>query len=221
MRGGDVKRSRRQVHHRTRQAAPGSHPSNSSSSSSSRLRFPAWSMASSSKATFILLIYGILMHYSVSCTPLGLSYPKIRLDNDAFDEDGNSLGELGFDGDHLALRSAAASFNDDGGGYALYYPTDKRAERHAEEELDRALREILGQLTTRHYLHSLMTMRAGEDNSMEDESEPLSKRHSDGIFTDSYSRYRKQMAVQKYLAAVLGRRYRQRVRTKGRRLAYL
>lgn len=60
-----------------------------------------------------------------------------------------------------------------------------------------------------------------EDNSMEDESEPLSKRHSDGIFTDSYSRYRKQMAVQKYLAAVLGRRYRQRVRNKGRRLAYL
>lgn len=59
-----------------------------------------------------------------------------------------------------------------------------------------------------------------KDSSAE-ESEPLSKRHSDGIFTDSYSRYRKQMAVQKYLAAVLGRRYRQRVRNKGRRLAYL
>lgn len=36
------------------------------------------SMASSSKATLILLIYGILMHYSVFCTPIGLSYPKIR-----------------------------------------------------------------------------------------------------------------------------------------------
>lgn len=36
-----------------------------------------------------------------------------------------------------------------------------RSERHAEEELDRALREILGQLTARHYLHSLMTIRAG------------------------------------------------------------
>lgn len=36
-----------------------------------------------------------------------------------------------------------------------------RPERHAEEELDRALREILGQLTARHYLHSLMTIRAG------------------------------------------------------------
>ncbi|XP_077471464.1 adenylate cyclase activating polypeptide 1b isoform X2 [Stigmatopora argus] len=143
-------------------------------------------MAGSSKATLILLVYGILMHYGVFCTPLGLSYPKIRLDNDAFDEDGNSLGELGFDGEHLALRSAP-SLNDDGGGYTLFYPTEK----------------------------------SSEDNSAEDEAEPLSKRHSDGIFTDSYSRYRKQMAVQKYLAAVLGRRYRQRVRTKGRRFAYL
>ena len=54
----------------------------------------------------------------------------------------------------------------------------------------------------------------------ESEEEPLSKRHSDGVFTDSYSRYRKQKAVKKYLAAVLGKRYRQRHRSKGR-LAYL
>ncbi|XP_030017168.1 adenylate cyclase activating polypeptide 1b isoform X2 [Sphaeramia orbicularis] len=140
-------------------------------------------MASSSKATLILLIYGILMHYSVFCTPIGLSYPKIRLENDAFDEDGNSLSDMGFDRDQIAIRSPP-SLNDD--AYTLYYPPEK-----------------------------------SEDNSIEDESEPLSKRHSDGIFTDSYSRYRKQMAVQKYLAAVLGRRYRQRVRNKGRRLAYL
>lgn len=131
-------------------------------------------MASSSKATLILLIYGILMHYSVFCTPMGLSYPKIRLDNDVFDEDGT----LGFDSEPLAVRSAPP--------YPGFFPPER-----------------------------------SEDNSMEEESEPLSKRHSDGIFTDSYSRYRKQMAVQKYLAAVLGRRYRQRVRNKGRRLAYL
>lgn len=43
--------------------------------------------------------------------------------------------------------------------YVAFY--DLRPERHAEEELDRALREILGQLTARHYLHSLMTVRAG------------------------------------------------------------
>ncbi|XP_061588545.1 adenylate cyclase activating polypeptide 1b isoform X2 [Cololabis saira] len=141
-------------------------------------------MASSSKVTLILLIYGILMHYSVFCTPIGLSYPKIRLENNAFDEDGNALSDMGFDSDQIAIRSPA-SLNDD--AYSLYYPPEK----------------------------------SDDDNSMEEESEPLSKRHSDGIFTDSYSRYRKQMAVQKYLAAVLGRRYRQRVRNKGRRLAYL
>lgn len=56
---------------------------------------------------------------------LFLGWLSRRLDNDAFDEDGNSLGELGFDGDHLALRSAA-SLNDDGGGYTLFYPTEKR-----------------------------------------------------------------------------------------------
>ncbi|CAL8315775.1 unnamed protein product [Gadus morhua 'NCC'] len=166
---------------------------------------PCYSMASSSKATLVLLIYGIIMHYSVYCTPIGLSYPKIRLDNDAFDEDGNSLSDMGFDSDQIAIRSPP-SLDDD--VYTLYYPPEKRTERHAEEELDRALREILGQLTARQYLHSLMTIRVGEETSMEDESEPLSKRHSDGIFTDSYSRHRKQMAVKKYLAAVLGRRAR-------------
>ncbi|XP_029686234.1 adenylate cyclase activating polypeptide 1b isoform X2 [Takifugu rubripes] len=140
-------------------------------------------MASSSKATLILLIYGILMHYSVFCTPIGLGYPKIRLDNGAFDEDGNSLTDMGFDSDQIAIRSPP-SVDDD--AYSLYYPQEQR-----------------------------------KDSSAEEDSEPLSKRHSDGIFTDSYSRYRKQMAVQKYLAAVLGRRYRQRVRNKGRRLAYL
>uniref|UniRef100_A0A3P9LT96 Glucagon / GIP / secretin / VIP family domain-containing protein n=1 Tax=Oryzias latipes TaxID=8090 RepID=A0A3P9LT96_ORYLA len=159
-------------------------------------------MASSSKVTLILLIYGILMHYSVFCSPIGLSYPKIRLENNAFDEDGNSLSDMGFDSEQIAIRSPP-SLSDD--AFSLYYPAEKRAERHAEEELDRALREILGHFSS----------------AMEDESEPLSKRHSDGIFTDSYSRYRKQMAVQKYLAAVLGRRYRQRVRNKGRRVAYL
>ncbi|XP_062381570.1 adenylate cyclase activating polypeptide 1b isoform X2 [Sardina pilchardus] len=138
-------------------------------------------MAKSSKATLALLIYGIIMHFSVHCTPIGLTYPKIRLENDVFDEDGNSLSDLGFDTDQIAIRSPVT---DD--VYTLYYPPEKSG-----------------------------------GSSMEEDSEPLSKRHSDGIFTDSYSRYRKQMAVKKYLAAVLGRRYRQRFRNKGRRFSYL
>ncbi|XP_010902209.1 adenylate cyclase activating polypeptide 1b [Esox lucius] len=175
-------------------------------------------MARCNPSTLALLVYGILMHYSVHCSPIGLSYPKIRLQNDAYDEEGNTLPDLSFDHDQMSIRSPPSLADN---VYTLYYPPEKRTERHAEEEVDRALREILGQLTARQYLTSLMTIRVGEDSSMEDETQPLSKRHSDGIFTDSYSRYRKQMAVKKYLAAVLGRRYRQRVRNKGRRLTYL
>ncbi|KAG5285381.1 hypothetical protein AALO_G00002740 [Alosa alosa] len=158
------------------------------------------SMAKSSKATLALLIYGIIMHFSVHCTPIGLTYPKIRLENDVFDEDGNSLSDLAFDTDQIAIRSPVT---DD--VYTLYYPPEKRTERQADGELDRALRDILVELSARKYLHSLMAVHVGGGSSMEEDSEPLSKRHSDGIFTDSYSRYRKQMAVKKYLAAVLGR----------------
>ncbi|XP_058602990.1 adenylate cyclase activating polypeptide 1b isoform X2 [Onychostoma macrolepis] len=140
-------------------------------------------MARSSKATLALLIYGIMMHYSAYCTPIGMTFPKMRLDNDVFDEDGNSLSDLAFGTDQIAIRSPP-SLTDD--LYTLYYPPEKSG-----------------------------------GSSEEDESETLSKRHSDGIFTDIYSRYRKQMAVKKYLAAVLGRRYRQRIKNKGRRFAYL
>uniref|UniRef100_A0A4W5KYK7 Adenylate cyclase activating polypeptide 1 n=1 Tax=Hucho hucho TaxID=62062 RepID=A0A4W5KYK7_9TELE len=122
----------------------------------------------SSKATLALLIYGIIMHYSVYSSPLGLNYPNLRLENEVYDEDGNSLPDLAFDSDQIAIRSPPSVADD---LYTLYYPPEKSG-----------------------------------GSTMEDDSEPLSKRHSDGIFTDSYSRYRKQMAVKKYLAAVLGKR---------------
>lgn len=32
----------------------------------------------SSKATLALLIYGIIMHFSVNCSPVGLSFPSVR-----------------------------------------------------------------------------------------------------------------------------------------------
>lgn len=46
-----------------------------------------------------------------------------RLENDAFDEDGNSLSDMGFDSDQIAIRSPP-SLDDD--GYTLYYPPEKR-----------------------------------------------------------------------------------------------
>ncbi|KAK1797207.1 hypothetical protein P4O66_008280 [Electrophorus voltai] len=116
-------------------------------------------MARSSKATLALLIYGILMHYSAYCTSIGVAFPKMRLENDVFDEDGNSLSDLGFDTDQIAIRSSP-SLTDD--VYTLYYPPEKRAEKHADGLLDRALRDILVQLSARKYLHSLMAVRVGQ-----------------------------------------------------------
>lgn len=142
------------------------------------------------------------MHCSVNCSPVGLSYPDVRLDSEVYDEGGNSLPSLAFDRDQMAVRSAPSVAED---VYNLYYPPDKRTERHADGMFNTSYRKALGQLSARKYLHSLMAKRVGGGKTMDDSTEPLSKRHSDGIFTDSYSRYRKQMAVKKYLAAVLGK----------------
>ncbi|XP_076991333.1 pituitary adenylate cyclase-activating polypeptide-like [Tamandua tetradactyla] len=90
--------------------------------------------------------------------------------------------------------------------------------------LSKARRTVLDQLFAGKYLQSFLAEGLGGNlgsGATEDNSLPLSKRHSDGIFTNSYSRYRKQMAVKKYLAAVLGKRYKQRVKNKGRRTASL
>uniref|UniRef100_A0A8K9XAQ3 Glucagon / GIP / secretin / VIP family domain-containing protein n=1 Tax=Oncorhynchus mykiss TaxID=8022 RepID=A0A8K9XAQ3_ONCMY len=160
-------------------------------------------MARCHRATLVLLVCGILMHYRIYCSSIGLRYPKIRLHSPAWDEDGVR-------GSHGESRGERGEPRGDGRAMGR---TEGKGERGGER--GDTLREILGQLTARQYLTTCYSLR------MEDESEPLSKRHSDGIFTDGYSRYRKHMAMKKYLEAVLGRRYRQRFRNKVWRLTYL
>ncbi|NXE19113.1 PACA protein, partial [Ardeotis kori] len=171
-----------------------------------------------SKAILALLVYGIIMHCSVYCSPAaGFQYPAFRLEDEVYDEDGNTLRDLAYD--HQQPLGVASPSSVMGEVFTLYYPPEKR---HADGIFNKAYRKLLGQLSARKYLHSLMAKRVGGGGGGPgEEAEPLSKRHIDGIFTDSYSRYRKQMAVKKYLAAVLGKRYKQRVKNKGRRVAYL
>uniref|UniRef100_A0A8C7YW94 Vasoactive intestinal peptide n=1 Tax=Oryzias sinensis TaxID=183150 RepID=A0A8C7YW94_9TELE len=76
--------------------------------------------------------------------------------------------------------------------------TSMRATRHADGLFTSGYSKLLGQLSARRYLESLIGKRVS-DELME---EPV-KRHSDAIFTDNYSRFRKQMAVKKYLNSVL------------------
>ncbi|KAI4045411.1 adenylate cyclase activating polypeptide 1 [Homo sapiens] len=176
-------------------------------------------MTMCSGARLALLVYGIIMHSSVYSSPAaaGLRFPGIRPEEEAYGEDGNPLPDFGGSeppgaGSPASAPRAAA---------AWYRPAGRRDVAHGI--LNEAYRKVLDQLSAGKHLQSLVARGVGGSlgGGAGDDAEPLSKRHSDGIFTDSYSRYRKQMAVKKYLAAVLGKRYKQRVKNKGRRIAYL
>ncbi|XP_048392384.1 VIP peptides isoform X2 [Stegostoma tigrinum] len=73
-----------------------------------------------------------------------------------------------------------------------------RATRHADALFTSGYSKLLGQLSARKYLESLMGKRV----STQDEQNPV-KRHSDAVFTDNYSRIRKQMALKKYINGLL------------------
>ncbi|XP_044148249.1 VIP peptides [Bufo gargarizans] len=75
-----------------------------------------------------------------------------------------------------------------------------RTSRHADGLFTSGYSKLLGQLSARRYLESLIGKRVS--NSVVDDPVPV-KRHSDAVFTDNYSRFRKQMAVKKYLNSVL------------------
>uniref|UniRef100_A0AAR2IJE2 Glucagon / GIP / secretin / VIP family domain-containing protein n=1 Tax=Pygocentrus nattereri TaxID=42514 RepID=A0AAR2IJE2_PYGNA len=87
--------------------------------------------------------------------------------------------------------------------YKLLYEianTVERPPRHADGLFTSGYSKLLGQLSAKEYLESLLAKRVSDDLGAE---ELRMKRHSDAVFTDNYSRFRKQMAAKKYLNSVL------------------
>uniref|UniRef100_A0A669E7N7 Vasoactive intestinal peptide n=1 Tax=Oreochromis niloticus TaxID=8128 RepID=A0A669E7N7_ORENI len=80
----------------------------------------------------------------------------------------------------------------------LSLPYAINSTRHADGLFTSGYSKLLGQLSARRYLESLIGKRVSDELM----DEPA-KRHTDAIFTDNYSRFRKQMAVKKYLNSVL------------------
>ncbi|XP_060796392.1 vasoactive intestinal peptide b [Neoarius graeffei] len=125
---------------------------------------------------------------------------------------------------YSAIRSG--SLNSDGDGtwsnepsqdlevYKLLYEianTVERPPRHADGLFTSGYSKLLGQLSAKEYLESLLSKRVSDDPSADD---LRMKRHSDAVFTDNYSRFRKQMAAKKYLNSVLtGKRSPEDART--------
>ncbi|XP_036270326.1 VIP peptides [Pipistrellus kuhlii] len=80
-----------------------------------------------------------------------------------------------------------------------YYDASRNT-RHADGVFTSDYSKLLGQLSAKKYLESLVGKRFGNDIS---EGQGPIKRHSDAVFTDNYTRLRKQMAVKKYLNSIL------------------
>ncbi|CAL8259086.1 unnamed protein product [Lota lota] len=74
-----------------------------------------------------------------------------------------------------------------------------RSSRHADGLFTSGYSKLLGQMSARRYLESLIGKRLSDEGFVGESA----KRHTDAIFTDNYSRFRKQMAVKKYLTSVL------------------
>ncbi|XP_051879308.1 LOW QUALITY PROTEIN: glucagon family neuropeptides-like [Pristis pectinata] len=147
----------------------------------------------SNKATIaFMVVYGIIMHCNVYCSPTGMDYPGLRDEDEAYDEKGNSLPDLTYETDRNGIRIPSSMINDLN---TLYYMPEKRTERHADGLFTQRLRGIYKDDFIRNFLNSHIPSKRDGGSSVGKDTEPPSKRHSDGIFTDSYSRYRKQMAV--------------------------
>ncbi|XP_056591472.1 vasoactive intestinal peptide b [Triplophysa dalaica] len=120
------------------------------------------------------------------------AYPDIR------------SGSLDEDGDDEWTRDPSLQ---DLEAYKLLYElanTVERPSRHADGLFTSGYSKLLGQLSAKEYLESLLAKRVSDELGVE----PV-KRHSDAVFTDNYSRYRKQMAAKKYLNSVLAGKRRQ------------
>ncbi|XP_074190067.1 VIP peptides-like [Rhinolophus sinicus] len=83
------------------------------------------------------------------------------------------------------------------------FAENDRNARHAEEILTSDYKRLLGPLPAKRHVESFIGKR---DSNNISEDNGTTKRHSDGIFTDLYSRHRKIIAMRNYLKKVLGDR---------------
>ncbi|XP_043844511.1 somatoliberin isoform X2 [Dromiciops gliroides] len=83
----------------------------------------------------------------------------------------------------------------------LMDPTEKRMQRHADAIFTNSYRKVLGQISARKLLQTVMGKRLRQGNREEEGHEVVSRRQLDGILMDSC--YHKQMVLQDFLAAVL------------------
>ncbi|KAF4082830.1 hypothetical protein AMELA_G00132860 [Ameiurus melas] len=136
---------------------------------------------------FFMAVCSVLCCRTLSAPPAINTYSAIR------------SGSLNSVGDGAWLNEPSQDLE----VYKLLYEianTVERPPRHADGLFTSGYSKLLGQLSAKEYLESLLAKRVSDELSADD---LRMKRHSDAVFTDNYSRYRKQMAAKKYLNSVL------------------
>ncbi|XP_039355401.1 somatoliberin [Mauremys reevesii] len=83
----------------------------------------------------------------------------------------------------------------------LANPAEKRMQRHADAIFTDHYRKVLGQISARKILQTIIGKRLGERSTGEGEHEFLTRRQSESILMDS--RYHQQMVLKNFLGAIL------------------
>nr|XP_048275892.1 VIP peptides isoform X3 [Myodes glareolus] len=150
-------------------------------------------MEARSKPQFLAL----LLLFSVLSSP-SLAWPLFgppsagRLDDRMQFEGASDPDQVSLKADTDILQNALAE-ND-----TPYYDVSRNT-RHADGVFTSDYSRLLGQISAKKYLESLIGKRI---SNISEDPVPI-KRHSDAVFTDNYTRLRKQMAVKKYLNSIL------------------
>ena len=168
------------------------------------------------------------MRSGVHCSPdpAEPQVPGTRSENgtpdQACDGDGNQLQNVN-DAEPLGVESPASVSRE---GEVLNHtkaqavessPTSAPGEDEVLNDLDKireviygilskAFRKLLEQLSGEKLQQKLVAKGEGgiAGGNSEDDTDRLSKRHVDGVFTDAYSRHLQKQAARKYLNSVLG-----------------
>ncbi|XP_045861659.1 VIP peptides isoform X1 [Meles meles] len=149
-------------------------------------------METRSKSQLLVLLTLVSMLFSHTLAwPLFGAPSVLRLDDRIPLEEANEPDQVSLKVDTDTLQNALAE-ND-----TPYYDVSRNT-RHADGVFTSDFSRLLGQLSAKKYLESLIGKRVG----LSEDRGPI-KRHSDAVFTDNYTRLRKQMAVKKYLNSIL------------------
>nr|XP_040139391.1 VIP peptides isoform X2 [Ictidomys tridecemlineatus] len=141
----------------------------------------------------LLLALSSVLFSQNSAWPLFGPSSALRLDDRMPLEGANEPDQVSLKADTDILQNALAE-ND-----TPYYDVSRNA-RHADGVFTSDYSRLLGQLSAKKYLESLIGKRVS--STISEDPVPI-KRHSDAVFTDNYTRLRKQMAVKKYLNSIL------------------